>query len=96
MVPFRVILPPERVIFPEALPKVIPAELTLPETVIVPAARPFVEVPKLSGSAVVVVVLLPIVGSVPPVLLPDHSVLPAELQVPFAVPKPAVPLFVSQ
>ena len=98
MSPARVILPPERVILPEALPKVMPAELTLPEMVIVPAARPFVEVPKFRASAVVVVVVPE--RAVPPV----ESVLQpwvalfvvGAAQVPPAVPKPAVPLFVSQ
>ena len=53
--PLRVMDPPVRVMLPEALPKVMPAELTLPETVMVPAARPSVEVPKFSASEVVVV-----------------------------------------
>ena len=98
ILPFSVILPPERVMLPEALPKVMPAELTLPETVIVPAARPAEAVPKFSASEVVVVV-------VPEMLmLPTEEVLQpwVELfvvgaaQVPPAVPKPAVLLLVSQ
>ena len=44
-------------IFPDAFPKVIAPELTLPETVIVPAARPAVPVPKFKVSAVVVFVV---------------------------------------
>ncbi len=73
-------------------------ELTLPETVIVPAARPTVLVPKNRLSPVVVLVV------------PDITFVPAEeplhpwvasfvvgaAQVPCAVPKPAVESFESQ
>lgn len=98
ILPFSVILPPERVMLPEALPKVMPAELTLPETVMVPAARPAELVPKFSASEVVVVVV------------PERPDVPAEevlqpwvalfvvgaAHVPAAVPKPAVASLVSQ
>ena len=98
MSPPKLILPPERVIAPDAVPKVIPAELTFPETVIVPAARPADPVPKFRGSEVVVVV-------VPEsVLVPAEEVLQpwVELfvvgaaQVPPAVPNPAVESLLSQ
>ncbi len=98
VVPPKVRLPPERVMLPEAEPKVRELAVTLPETVIVPAARPLVDVPKFSASEVVVFVV------------PDNVTFPAtavlqpwvELfvvggaQVPPAVPKPTVELFVSQ
>ena len=96
--PPKVILPPSRVIFPDADPKFIAPELTFPDTVIVPAARPFVEVPKFRESEVVVVVL------------PESVLVPAEevlqpwvesfvvgaAQVPPAVPNPAVESLLSQ
>ena len=98
ILPPKVMLPPERVIFPDAFPKVIAPELTFPDTVIVPAARPFVEVPKFRESEVVVVVL------------PESVLVPAEevlqpcvasfvvgaAQVPPAVPNPAVESLLSQ
>ena len=66
MSPFSAILPPERVMLPEALPKVMAPELTLPETVIVPVARPAEAVPKFKASEVVVVVV------------PERAEVPAE------------------
>ena len=83
---------------PEALPKVMLAELTSPETVIVPAARPFVEVPKLSASPVVVVVvpdmaLTPVAEVLQPCV---ELFVVGAAHVPPAVPKPAVELLVSQ
>ena len=94
----REILPPERVMFPEAEPKVIEFAFTVPETVIVPAASPAEAVPKFRASEVVVV------------FDPDMALVPAEevlqpwvellvvgaAQVPCAVPKPAVESFESQ
>ena len=94
ILPFSVILPPERVMLPEALPKVMPAELTLPETVMVPAARPSVEVPKFSASEVVVVMEAPGVDT--PVASVLHWLTVGATHVPPAVPKPAVLLLVSQ
>ena len=96
--PPKVMLPPERVIFPDALPKVIAPELTFPDTVMVPAARPADPVPKFRASPVVVVVV------------PERVLVPAEevlqpcvasfvvgaAQVPPAVPKPAVESLLSQ
>ena len=96
--PPKVMLPPERVIFPDIDPKVIAPELTLPETVIVPAARPAEPVPKFSVSPVVVLVV-PDMTSVPAeeVLQPwVASFVVGAAQVPCAVPKPAVSLFESQ
>ena len=94
----REILPPERVMFEEEAVKLMSLALTLPETVIVPAARPAEPVPKFKASEVVVFVVPE--GSVAPV----ESVLQpwVELfvvgaaQVPVAVPKPAVPPLLSQ
>ena len=98
MSPFSVILPPERVMLPEALPKVMPAELTLPETVIVPAARPAEAVPKFSASEVVVVVVPDNVTFPSTAVLQPwvalFVVVPA--QVPPAVPKPTVESLLSQ
>ena len=98
ILPFSVIFPPERVMLPEALPKVMLAELTSPETVIVPAARPFVEVPKLSASPVVVVVvpdmaLTPVAEVLQPCV---ELFVVGAAHVPPAVPNPAVESFVSQ
>ncbi len=98
VVPPRVIVPPERVMFPEADPKVREFAFTVPETVIVPAARPSEAVPKFKESVELVVVV------------PEGSVLPVEsvlqpwvalfvvgaAHVPPAVPKPAVPPLLSQ
>lgn len=98
ILPFNVMLPPERVIFPDADPKFIAPELTLPETVIVPVDRLAVLEPNHSVSEVVVV------------FDPDMTFVPAEerlqpcvaslvvgaAQVPCAVPKPAVESFESQ
>jgi hypothetical protein len=84
--------------FPEAEPKVSEFAFTVPETVIVPAARPAEPVPKFKASVALVVVV------------PDIALVPAaeELQpwvelfvvgaahVPVAVPKPAVESLESQ
>jgi len=98
VVPPKVMLPPERTIFPEREPKVSEFALTVPETVIVPAARPAEPVPKFKASEVVVVVVPD--GSVPPVesLLQPWVELfvVGAAQVPVAVPKPAVPPLLSQ
>ena len=94
ILPASVILPPERVMLPEAVPKVMPAELTLPETVIVPVARPAEAVPKFSASEVVVVMEAPGVDT--PVASVLHWLTVGAAQVPPAVPKPAVLLLVSQ
>lgn len=64
--PAKVMFPPARVMFPDAEPKLIAPELTLPETLIVPAASPAVLVPNHSASAVVVVVF------------PDNALTPVE------------------
>ena len=91
-------LPPERVIAPDALPKVIALELTFPDTVMVPAARPAVPVPKFRSSDVVVVVV-PESVSVPAEerLQPGvASFVVGAAQVPPAVPKPAVESLLSQ
>ena len=66
VVPPRVIVPPESVMFPEAEPKVIEFAFTVPETVIVPAASPAEAVPKFRASEVVVFVV------------PDMAPVPAE------------------
>ncbi len=98
VVPPRVMVPPERTIAPEAEPKVSEFALTVPETVIVPAARPAEPVPKCKASEVVVLVV------------PDRTLVPAEevlqpwvelfvvgaAQVPPAVPNPAVESLLSQ
>ena len=98
VVPPRVIVPPERVMFPEAEPKVSEFAFTVPETVIVPAARPAEPVPKFKASEVEVVVVLE--GSVAPVasvLQPWVELLVVgAAHVPVAVPKPAVPPLLSQ
>ena len=94
ILPASVILPPERVMLPEAVPKVMPAELTLPETVIVPAARPAEAVPKFSASEVVVVMEAPGVDT--PVASVLHWLTVGAAQVPPAVPNPAVALLLSQ
>ena len=98
ILPASVILPPERVMLPEALPKVMPAELTLPETVMVPAARPSVEVPKFSASEVVVVVVPDMtLTPVAEVLQPWVELfVVGAAQVPPAVPKPDVESLESQ
>ena len=98
VVPPRVMVPPERVMFPEAEPKVREFAFTVPETAIVPSERPAEPVPKFRASEVVVVVVLE--GSVAPVA----SVLQPWVElfvvgaahVPPAVPKPAVAPLLSQ
>ena len=94
-----VIWPPARTMVPEADPKVILPELTVPLTAMVPAPRPAAAVPKFVLSPVVVVTLLPEMAVVPAafVLQPDVAVpTHGAAQVPVAVPKPAVPLLLSQ
>ena len=91
-----VIVPPVSVIGPEADPKFILAAETVPERLTVPEARPVLLVPKYRTSEVVEVMLVPSVASVPPVAFPDHRVLPPELQVPPAEPKPEVVPLLSQ
>ena len=98
VVPPREIMPPDRTTAPDADPKVREFASTVPETAIVPAERPSVEVPKFRASAVVVLVV------------PERALEPSgevvqpwvELlvvgaaQTPPAVPKPAVASFASQ
>lgn len=88
VVPSRVMVPPERRMAPEALPKVRLLALTVPETVIVPAASPSVSVPKKRASLVVVVMLPP--GAVSPVKSVLHRSTVGAVQVLPAVPKPLV------
>ncbi len=98
ILPANVMLPPERVIFPDTDPNVIPAELTFPDTVIVPSARPAVPVPKFRASEVVVVVV-PESVAVPVALVLQPwvaSFVVGAAQVPPAVPKPAVEPLLSQ
>ena len=85
----KLIEPPDRTMAPEAAPKVMLPESIAPLTVIVPAPRPAVAVPKLMMSVVVVVVetMVPVPRISPHVEPPDPS------QVPPAVPNPAVVLF---
>ena len=96
--PPRAIVPPERVMFPEAEPKVSEFAFTVPETVIVPAARPAEPVPKFRASVAFVVVVPE--GSVAPVasvLQPWVELfVVGAAQVPPAVPTPAVPPLLSQ
>ena len=66
VVPPRERVPPERTIAPDWDPKVREFALTVPETVIVPAARPAEPVPKFKASEVVVVVV------------PERAEVPAE------------------
>ena len=91
-------VPPERVIAPEADPKVRLAVLTVPLTVMVPVASPRVEVPKFRASAVAVVMLAPVAATpVESVLQPCvASPVVGAAQVPPAVPKPAVVPLSSQ
>ena len=89
ILPPKVMLPPESVIFPVADPKRVYPMLTSPDTVIVPTARPLVEVPKFR-MLLPVVTEVPSVASAPPVEFVDQKVLPSELKVPPAVPKPVV------
>ena len=98
VVPPRVIVPPERVMFPEAEPKVSEFAFTVPETVIVPAARPAEPVPKFKASAVVVFVVPDMtLTPVAEVLQPWVELfVVGAAQVPPAVPKPDVESFVSQ
>ena len=98
VVPPRVIVPPESVIFPEAEPKVREFALTVPETVIVPVARPSVAVPKFSALFVAVVVV-PESVSVPAeeVLQPWVELfVVGAAQMPPAVPNPVVESLLSQ
>ena len=97
ILPPKVIFPPESSIFPDADPKVIAPELTLPDTVIVPEARPVV-VPKFRASEVVVVVV-PESVAVPVALVLQPWVelfVVGATQVPPAVPNPAVESLLSQ
>jgi len=73
---------------------VMPAELTLPETVMVPAARPAELVPKFKAFEVVVVMEAPGVDT--PVASVLHWLTVGAAQVPPAVPNPAVALLLSQ
>ena len=57
VVPPRVIVPPERMMFPDVEPKASELASTVPETVIVPAARPAELVPKFKASVAFVVVV---------------------------------------
>ena len=98
LVPPRVMLPPERVMFEEEPTSVIVFALTLPETVIVPVPIWLVEVPKFRASEVVVV------------FAPDITLAPVEevlqpwvelfvvgaAHVPCAVPKPDEESLLSQ
>jgi hypothetical protein len=84
--------------FPEAEPKVREFAFTVPETVIVPSARPAEAVPKFSASEVVVVVVLDM-AEVPAaeVLQPWVELfVVGAAHVPPAVPKPAVESLASQ
>ena len=98
VVPPRVIVPPERVMFPEAEPKVSEFAFTVPETVTVPAARPAEPVPNCKASEVAVVVVLE--GSVAPVASPLQPwvelFVVGAAHVPEAVPKPVVEPLLSQ
>ena len=97
VVPPRVIVPPERAMFPEAEPKVSKFALTVPETVIVPAARPAEAVPKFKASVELVVVVpegsvLPVASELQPCVA---SFVVGAAHVPCAVPKPAAESFES-
>jgi hypothetical protein len=80
------------------LPKVMPAEVTFPETVMVPEARPAEPVPKFKASEVVLVVS-PLRVEVPAeeVLQPWVALLVVgAAHIPPAVPNPAVASLASQ
>ena len=98
VVPPREMVPPERTIAPEAEPKVRELALTVPETVIVPAASPSEDVPKFSASEVVVVVVPDMtLTPVAEVLQPWVELfVVGAAQVPPAVPKPDVESLESQ
>ncbi len=98
VVPPREMVPPERTIAPEAEPKVRELALTVPETVIVPAASPSEEVPKFSASEVVVVVVPDMtLTPVAEVLHPWVELfVVGSAHVPCAVPNPALESLLSQ
>ncbi len=94
----RLMVPPDRLIAPEAEPKVKLPALTVPETVIVPAPRAAEEVPKFKSSEVVVLVV-PVMVFVPADEV-DHPwvelFVVGSAHVPVAVPKPEVEPLPSQ
>ena len=91
----RLIVPPERVtLLVVALPNLMDAAFTVPETVIVPPPKATESVPKCTGSAVVVVMLAPGVA-VPAVLVLQRLAVGAA-HVPAPLPKPEVVLLASQ
>lgn len=84
-------VPPETTTAPEPEAKVMLPALTVPETVMVPAPRPVIPLPKKTRSVVAVVTSA---GSNSPVVLVVQpcvaSPVVGTVQVPVAVPKPAV------
>ena len=94
----RLIVPPERTIAPDPEAKVMPPVATVPLTMMVPAPRPLASLPKLTVSAVVVVMLA--LGAVVPLLPVVHPWVELPMvgsaHVPVAVPYPAAVVLPSQ